>query len=115
MRLTVLAATIFGLCLAGCSSSANLKKPDQTKAVEVMKLAVRMPSKATQDDFESFQHKVEQAYAATTSKYSGAAEAGFVYSLSPAGAVNPFSAIEVSCISRETHAGKSAKQCEKFL
>jgi len=34
---------------------------------------------------------------------------GFTYSMSPKGAVNPYSEIEVSCIVREKHAGRAAR------
>ena len=104
------------LFLCGCSASrGTTPKPDHAKAVDALKLVVRLHSAATQADFAAFQSKVDKAYNDTLSGYYGAQEAGFVYSLSPAGAANPFSAIEVSCITRETHAEKAQAQCEKFL
>jgi len=114
-NLALAAAAALALCACVGSGASVKAKPDHAKAVDVMKLIVRLHSTADQNDFAVFQTKVDKAYAAAVSGYSGAADAGFVYSLSPTGAANPFSAIEVSCITRETHAGKAEAQCEKFF
>ena len=80
------------LFLCGCSASrGTTPKPDHAKAVDALKLVVRLHSAATQADFAAFQSKVDKAYNDTLSGYYGAQEAGFVYSLSPAGAANAFS------------------------
>ena len=118
MRALFLCAAVAALCACATPRGATVSAPEnqsmlpQTPAPDIAKREVRLSPGATQQDFAAFQKTVESVYVASL---AGEAEPGFSYSLSPAGAANPFSAIEVACLMPEEHADKSLRQCKKFL
>jgi hypothetical protein len=74
---------------------------------------ITLGENASQSDMQNLQKALDRAYKKTLLVYR---EAGFAYSISPWGAVNPLSVIDVQCVLSESlanAAGKSA--CDLFL
>lgn len=68
-----------------------------------------------QEREQAFQDLLEAARAAAVQKHGGASEVGFAYSLSPKGAVYPFSEVEVSCLIQKADASQGEKLCSGFF
>jgi len=68
---------------------------------------------AGENDMRVFQTNVDKAYMTAKKAYN---PAGFTYSLSPAGAVNPMSDMEVQCIlSQDSADNVGQKTCDLFF
>ena len=68
-----------------------------------------------QEREQAFQDLLEAARAEAVKKHGGASEIGFAYSLSPKGAVYPFSEAEVSCLMQKADASQGEKLCSGFF
>ena len=68
-----------------------------------------------QEREQAFQDLLEAAQAAAIKKHGGASEIGFSYSLSPKGAVYPFSEVEVSCLMQKADASEGERLCSDFF
>ena len=68
-----------------------------------------------QEREQAFQDLLEAARADAVKKHGDALEIGFSYSLSPKGAVYPFSEVEVSCLMQKADASQGEKLCSDFF
>ncbi len=68
-----------------------------------------------QEREQAFQDLLETARTSAVRKHGGASEIGFAYSLSPKGAVYPFSEVEVSCLMQKADASQGEKLCSDFF
>lgn len=81
--------------------------------VPVAKKKFQLGAKATSKEMGVFQKALTRAYAQALRAYN---PAGFTYSVSSVGAVNPLSDIEVSCMLAESSANSVGKKtCDKFF
>ncbi len=81
--------------------------------VPVAKKKFQLGAKATSKEMGIFQRALNRAYAVALRAYNAA---GFTYSVSSVGAVNPLSDIEVSCMLAESAANSvGQKTCNKFF
>ena len=68
-----------------------------------------------QEREQAFQDLLEASRAEAVRKHGDALEIGFSYSLSPKGAVYPFSEVEVSCLMQKADASQGKKLCSDFF
>lgn len=81
--------------------------------VPVAKKKFQLGGKASSKEMKVFQQALTRAYAQALQAYNAA---GFTYSVSSVGAVNPLSDIEVSCMLAESSANSvGQKTCNKFF
>lgn len=81
--------------------------------VPVAKKKFQLGAKATSKEMGVFQRALNRAYALALHEYNAA---GFTYSVSSVGAVNPLSDIEVSCMLAESSANSvGQKTCNLFF
>lgn len=82
-------------------------------AVTVATKKMRLGASATQKEMALFRQAVDKAYAAALREYH---PAGFTYSMSAAGAVNPLSDIEIGCMLGEQSASEVGQlTCNMFF
>ncbi|MDD4004335.1 MAG: hypothetical protein PHW69_03930 [Elusimicrobiaceae bacterium] len=119
------AATLACACAQGVrtGSGRTLAAPDDgplsKSAAAVVSSATFMLGRAPgQGEINRFYRALETAQAAVIEKAGGPEHLpeGFSYAVTPAGAVNPFSSVEVDCLlSREAAADFSARFCRQFI
>jgi len=74
---------------------------------------IHLAADATQKDVLTLQAALDSAYRAAMRQYR---PTGFTYSMSPAGAVNPLSVMDVQCILAESGANSRGKEtCDLFF
>ena len=94
-------------------SRYNTKSAYGDAVVTVGTKKFSLSPKAGANDMRAFQSSVDRAYLAAKRAYN---PAGFTYSLSPAGPVNPLSDMEVQCIlSQESADNVGQKTCDLFF
>lgn len=74
---------------------------------------ISLGENATYTDMQTFQKALDAAYSTARARYHAT---GFTYALSPAGAVNPLSEMEVQCILSESLSNATGKAvCDTFF
>jgi|GEM_PF-2743296 len=134
-RFATVILAAFAFALAGCSSPAPRTAPQHTgrpahhgargaarsepdivretgpRATVTDKLTVRLGRSAGTSTIDRFQRTLDRAYDQTI----GAGEQNFIYSIAPSGAVNPFSEVEVTCLTEAAPAHGADRVCKKFF
>ncbi len=102
--------------LCGCYGRGNQSRsmPPQ-QAVTQSTRAYELGREPDQEREQAFQDLLEAARAEAVRKHGDASEIGFAYSLSPKGAVYPFSEVEVSCLMQKADAAQGDKLCSDFF
>lgn len=124
MRLA--AALGAALLLAGCAASryeplpaAGRPVPSGPSSATVVENRTFRLSKTPDPQLEmDLPDMLSASYSAAAAEYSGGEpmKVGFTYSLSPKGAIYPFSEVEVSCIVQHKYAGKKGPElCADFF
>ncbi len=107
--------TIFG----GCFAKANLKDAAKmsNKAVIIKSEKYILADSINYDSIATFNENILKAYKKTILNISSANfKAGFVYKIIPNGIINPFSEVEVACLTQNEYFGKlGIKLCDKFF
>lgn len=88
-----------------------------TKAIIFEKQEFALSKKVNLELQEGFQKILDIAYKKTVDAHSeeDPREIGFIYSMKPTGAINPFAEVEVSCIIQERHQKKGQDYCGTFF
>jgi len=114
MKLFFTAAAL--VVLWGC---AGTKGPDgsspRQRAVVNSSRTYALGRVPDQEREQAFQDLLEAARSEAVKKHGEASEIGFAYSLSPKGAVYPFSEVEVSCLMQKADASEGEKLCSDFF
>lgn len=111
--------------LAGCAvpavqnpAAAPAAPPSRRQAVAHQTRTYALGKVPDQDREQAFQNLLDSALAQAAKKQAGdkPLEIGFSYSLTPKGAVYPFSEVEVSCLVQALHAsGSGGELCAEFF
>lgn len=112
-----LAAALLAAC-AGPRVGTGKPAPGPGAAVVFQKKTFKLVKTPDPDLEASLEGMLLSSYEAAVREHSGdkPLEIGFTYSISPRGAVYPFSEIEVSCIMQERYAKRSGPQlCGDFF
>ncbi len=82
-------------------------------AVVMASKKISLGKDATYQDMQTFQTALDGAYQAALQKYRAA---GFTYAMSPVGALNPLSLLDVQCLLSESYATAKGKEvCDFFF
>jgi len=95
----------------------NAPESLSTKAVVFEKQEFALSKKPDPELQAGFQKILDIAYkkAMETDEEEGQQKIGFIYSMRPTGAINPFSEVEVSCIVQERHLKMAGELCGKYF
>lgn len=107
-------AAIFFFCGCAGTKGHGASSPRQRAVVNSSRTYAlgRVPD---QEREQAFQDLLAAAQAEAVRKHGGAWEIGFAYSLSPRGAVYPFSEVEVSCLMQKADASQGEQLCSDFF
>lgn len=128
MKPAALAALAAALLVCACSSapdkSARIEAeppppvPSKSEAVVVASATFALGKAPGQGEINRFYAALETAQKTVIEKAGGPGRMpeGFSYAVTPAGAVSPFSSVEVDCLlSQAEAAGPGAKYCRQFI
>lgn len=103
-------------CFSGCAGSGrSVASSPRQKAVVHQRQAYVLGKVPDQAREQAFQDLLAAAQAAAVEKHGAAGEIGFSYSLSPKGAVYPFSEVEVACLMKKADASEGKELCSEFF
>jgi hypothetical protein len=110
------ALALFFAFLWGCSVARNLisSVPRQQAMTHSMH-TYTLGREPDQDREQAFQALLETAHAAALVKRGASPDTGLSYSLSPKGAVYPFSEVEIACLVQKADAGQGKALCKEFF
>ena len=115
-RIPLFCAALAAACLCGCYSLRDHSQPvTPQQAVSQSARSYALGREPDQEREQAFQDLLAAAHTAALDKRGAAPETGLSYSLSPKGAVYPFSKVEVACLVQRADASQGKALCREFF
>jgi hypothetical protein len=123
-ELRTAAAVLAFALVCGCASGSVLSGdsatavPSGPSSAVVFEKRVFKLSKTPNPEIEAgLQDALDGAFSSAVRSHSGEKpmEIGFTYTVSPKGAIYPFSEVEVACLMQEKYRSKGVKLCRDFF
>ena len=114
IKLRYLSAVFFFIW--GCAGRGGTAAPSpRQQAVAHSVRTYELGKVPDQDREQAFQNLLDASHSSALKLHGAADDIGFSYSLSPKGAVYPFSEVEVSCLIKKADASSGKRLCRDFF
>lgn len=116
LRLRACGAVLACACLFGCRSGGPVpEEPPAQQALVQSSRSYRLGREPDQERERSFQELLDSAHASALVSRAAFPGAAFSYTVSPKGAVYPFSEVEVACLVKKAEYSRGRALCREFF